>query len=83
MNPAIKTIDTKLDISSHPTGDDKDTTKNLVNGVINGKNKEYIKALPAIGAIFGALSSGICAKKFGIRMSFVLADMIGILGFCL
>ncbi|CAD8110180.1 unnamed protein product [Paramecium sonneborni] len=73
MNPAIKTADTQFDISGHPDPGEKDHYQTLLNGLIN--------AFPALGAAAGAILSGQIQSRFGLRLSFLLADLIGILGF--
>ncbi|CAK91340.1 unnamed protein product (macronuclear) [Paramecium tetraurelia] len=47
--------------------------KDLINGLIN--------AFPALGAAAGAITSGKIQHQFGLRTSFLFADLIGVAGF--
>ncbi|CAD8105293.1 unnamed protein product [Paramecium sonneborni] len=73
MNPALKTADTQFDISEYPDQGDHDDYQTLINGLIN--------AFPALGAAAGAILSGQIQRRFGLRQSFLLADLIGVVGF--
>jgi len=39
------------------------------------------KALPAIGAAFGALISGMLLTHMSLRSAFVITDLLGIVGY--
>ncbi|CAD8076477.1 unnamed protein product [Paramecium primaurelia] len=60
-------------IKTADTQFDITNNKDLINGLIN--------AFPALGAAAGAISSGKIQNKFGLRQSFLFADLIGVVGF--
>ncbi|KAM3133557.1 hypothetical protein pb186bvf_014399 [Paramecium bursaria] len=65
MNPAMNTAQHQFEFVDSPQ-------VNVIKGVLN--------ALPAIGAAFGAISSGPMLSSFTIRQSMIITDCIGILG---